>query len=271
MERCSRNHCSDLKKNDIGDMSWETNGAGHLVSHKYGFGVIDAGAATSMATNWSNLMPESNVTYGPTTTPLPITEEGGWVESQFTVTDNISIESVSIMVTISHSNRGDIDIELISPAGTISVLKSSNGDTGDDIQDWIYSSVHHWGESSEGNWTLRLKDSSPGVVGTLDSWSLTLHGIDLESDHDNDGLLTVDEINIHGTDPYNSDSDGDGLNDNFEVDRGTNPLMSDSDLDGLLDGDEVGNFLTDPLNSDTDADGLLDGQEIAIHGSDPGI
>ena len=257
------------KKNDIGDMSWETNGAGHLVSHKYGFGVIDAGAATSMATNWSNLMPESNVTYGPTTTPLPITEEGGWVESQFTVTDNISIESVSIMVTISHSNRGDIDIELISPAGTISVLKSSNGDTGDDIQDWIYSSVHHWGESSEGNWTLRLKDSSPGVVGTLDSWSLTLHGIDLESDHDNDGLLTVDEINIHGTDPYNSDSDGDGLNDNFEVDRGTNPLMSDSDLDGLLDGDEVGNFLTDPLNSDTDADGLLDGQEIAIHGSDP--
>ena len=257
------------KKNDIGDVSWEANGAGHLVSHKYGFGVIDAGAATSMASNWSTLIPESNVTYGPTTTTLPITEEGGWVESQFTVTDNISIESVSIMVDISHSNRGDIDIELMSPAGTVSVLKSSNGDAGDDIQDWIYSSVHHWGESSEGNWTLRLKDSSPGVIGTLNSWSLTLHGIDLESDHDDDGLLTVDEINIHGTDPYNSDSDGDGLNDNFEVDMGTNPLMSDSDLDGLLDGDEVGSLLTDPLNSDTDGDGLLDGQEIAIHGSDP--
>ena len=257
------------KKNDLSDTSWGANGAGHLVSHKYGFGVIDAGAATSMASNWSNLMPESNATYGPTTTPLSISEESGWIESQFTVTDNMSIESVSIMVDISHSNRGDLDIELMSPAGTISVLRSSNGDTGDDIQDWIYGSVHHWGESSAGNWTLRLKDSSSGVVGTLNSWGLTLHGVDLESDHDDDGLLTVDEINVHGTDPYNPDTDGDGLDDAFEVENGTDPLMSDSDIDGLLDGDEVEDFLTDPLNSDTDGDGLLDGQEITIYESDP--
>ncbi|MFL2952992.1 MAG: S8 family serine peptidase [Candidatus Thalassarchaeaceae archaeon] len=257
------------KKNHISDVSWASNGAGHLVSHKYGFGVIDAGAATSMALNWSNLVPESNSTYGPTTTSLSISEESGWVESQFIVTDNMSIESVSIMVDISHSNRGDLDIELMSPSGTISVLRGSNNDTGDDIQDWVYGSVHHWGESSAGNWTLRLKDSSPGTTGTLNSWSLTLHGVDLESDHDDDGLLTVDEINLHGTDPYDSDTDDDGLDDAFEVGGGTNPLVSDSDIDGLIDGDEVEIFLTDPLNSDTDGDGLLDGQEIAIYGSDP--
>ena len=257
------------KKNDINDVSWATNGAGHLVSHKYGFGVIDAGAATSMASNWTNLVPESNATYGPTTTPISIPEESGWVESQFTVTDNMSIESVSIIVDISHSNRGDLDIELVSPAGTTSVLRGSNGDTGEDIQDWIYGSVHHWGESAVGNWTLRLKDSSPGVTGTLNSWGLTLHGIDLESDHDDDGLLTVDEINIHNTDPYDSDTDDDGLNDAFEVENGTNPLVSDSDIDGLSDGDEVEHFLTDALNPDTDGDGLLDGQEITIYGSNP--
>ena len=257
------------KKNDLSDVSWASNGAGHLVSHKYGFGVIDAGAATSMASNWTNLVPESNATYGPSTTPLSISEESGWIESQFTVTDNMSIESVSIMVDISHSNRGDLDIELLSPAGTTSVLRGSNGDTGDDIQDWVYGSVHHWGESSAGNWILRLKDSSPGVTGTLNSWSLTLHGFDLESDHDDDGLLTADEINVHGTDPYDSDTDSDGLDDAFEVESGTDPLVSDSDIDGLLDGAEVENFLTDPLNSDTDGDGLLDGQEVTIYGSNP--
>ena len=89
------------------------------------------------------------------------------------------------------------------------------------------------------------------------------------NDHDDDGLLTVDEINLHGTDPYDSDTDDDGLDDAFEVGSGTDPLVSDSDIDGLLDGDEVEVFLTDPLNSDTDGDGLLDGQEVAIYGSDP--
>ena len=94
------------KKNDLSDTSWGANGAGHLVSHKYGFGVIDAGAATSMASNWSNLMPESNATYGPTTTSLSISEESGWIESQFTVTDNMSIESQDHGRHITFEQRG---------------------------------------------------------------------------------------------------------------------------------------------------------------------
>jgi hypothetical protein len=50
------------------------------------------------------------------------------------------------------------------------------------------------------------------------------------------------------TDPYNADSDGDGLRDGVETfsgvyvspnDTGTNPILADTDGDGLLDGDLV--------------------------------
>ena len=40
------------RKNDANDSSWFVNGGGLTVSHKYGFGAVDAGAAVSLAENW---------------------------------------------------------------------------------------------------------------------------------------------------------------------------------------------------------------------------
>jgi len=42
----------------------------------------------------------------------------------------------------------------------------------------------------------------------------------------------------------------------------TNPFNSDSDLDGLTDRDETKTWKTDPLNPDTDGDGYSDGEEV---------
>jgi hypothetical protein len=77
-------------------------------------------------------------------------------------------------------------------------------------------------------------------------------------------------VNVHGTDPNNADSDGDGLTDGDEVlVYGTHPLNPDTDNDGLTDGDEVNVHATDPLNPDSDGDGLTDGEEVNVHGTDP--
>tara|TARA_Y100001935_G_scaffold74750_2_gene62388 strand:+ start:709 stop:4278 length:3570 start_codon:yes stop_codon:yes gene_type:complete len=257
------------RKNDFTDPSWAQNGAGHWFSHKYGFGVVDAGASTSLASNWSSLSPESNLTYFPNISPLSIYDTDDWVETDITVSEGIKIESLDIIVDVTHPSRGELDIELVSPHDTVSVLRSSNDDTGSDIQDWSFGSVLHWGELSNGTWTLRVKDSSPGNSGTLNSWSLILHGVDSESDHDGDGLLTIEEVDTYGTDPYDPDSDDDGLSDYSEIENGTNPLSPDTDSDGLSDGREVNIHHTDPLLSDSDGDGLLDGQEVIVHQSNP--
>ena len=58
------------------------------------------------------------------------------------------------------------------------------------------------------------------------------------------------------------DEDNDGLNNDAEVAAGTDPFNDDTDVDGLLDGDEVLNLNTNPLSSDTDADGIDDFFEV---------
>ncbi|MDZ4199618.1 MAG: outer membrane beta-barrel protein, partial [Kiritimatiellia bacterium] len=90
-----------------------------------------------------------------------------------------------------------------------------------------------------------------------------------ELDSDGDGLSDEFERSI-GTDPFNPDTDGDGLTD-FEEVRiyKTDPLNPDTDYDGLRDGAEVHVYGTDPLNPDTDGGGVTDGHEVIEDGTDP--
>lgn len=87
-------------------------------------------------------------------------------------------------------------------------------------------------------------------------------------DHDGDGLNYEQESEL-GTNPFEADSDGDGLSDGEEVVvRGTDPTKVDTDEDTLSDWEEVNSNpnargvangqRTNPLREDTDNDGLLD-------------
>jgi len=66
-----------------------------------------------------------------------------------------------------------------------------------------------------------------------------------------------------------TDTDGDGLTDEFEKLLGTDPAKADTDGDGLSDAYETTISHTDPLSVDTNHDGITDAVEIA-HGQDPG-
>jgi len=99
-------------------------------------------------------------------------------------------------------------------------------------------------------------------------------------DRNNDGRN--DDIETGESDPRDKDSvptdcledsDGDGLSDVIELAIGTDPYDKDTDDDGISDGDEyygTGPNLrwfgvkTDPLHPDTDLDGLPDGLELGV-------
>ena len=85
-------------------------------------------------------------------------------------------------------------------------------------------------------------------------------------DSDNDGLPDGEEVNIYATNPNNRDTDGDGIADSYEVNNQLNPLDA---ADALLDkdGDGLNNFTEYDLGTsantlDSDGDGINDGDEV---------
>lgn len=76
------------------------------------------------------------------------------------------------------------------------------------------------------------------------------------------GIPTASDTFQVLSDPSNADSDGDGLSDAAELDEETSVWRADSDADGLGDSDEL-SWTTDPLAGDTDGDGYGDATEVA--------
>ncbi len=90
-----------------------------------------------------------------------------------------------------------------------------------------------------------------------------------EEDTDGDGLDDGEEANKYRTDPLDIDTDKDNLTDYEEVENyKSNPLMMDSDSDGINDGEEI-TRRTSPINPDSDEDGLIDGDEVTLYNTDP--
>lgn len=96
---------------------------------------------------------------------------------------------------------------------------------------------------------------------------------DGDEDRDYDGLTNAAEINIHGTDPTQPDTDLDGLNDGWEIKYGLSATVNnltdgdpdndpnaDPDLDGLKNSDEE-QIDSNPFLADTDGDGFNDLEE----------
>jgi len=258
------------RQNDASDSGWAINGAGHDINHKYGFGVIDAGAAVSLAPTWNSVSEEIIVDSGVISVNgnIPDNTNNGLTDS-VTITESVSVETVEIIFDADHNSRGDLEVSLISPSGTVSYLANERSDNGDDYNNWRFSTVLNWDEDSAGTWTLDVRDKDSGTTGTWNNWRMTIYGSELDGDPDNDGLLNSEELS-NGTDPNDADTDDDGLLDGIEVITTlTDPLSNDTDQDGLFDGDEILIYTTDPLLNDTDLDGLFDGYEVSVSFSDP--
>ncbi|NJL70544.1 MAG: cadherin-like domain-containing protein [Candidatus Competibacteraceae bacterium] len=188
--------------------SWHTNGAGNWngggleFSRDYGFGMVDARAAVRLAETWQATSTSANEISASAESDVSFAipdNGGGAVTATLTISDDVEIESVEVALDITHSNVGDLVIELTSPDGTTSVILDRYGvtpgsttDTGSTLDgfDWTFTSKNFWGELSAGEWTLTVRDLATGEVGQVDVWSLTVYGA--EATDDDTYIYTVD-------------------------------------------------------------------------------
>ncbi|MBI4560230.1 MAG: S8 family serine peptidase [Candidatus Hydrogenedentes bacterium] len=246
-------------QNDPSDPDWQTNGAGHLFNHSYGFGRVDALAAVTTAGTWTNVPVNA--------TPLEASEsvstaipDNDLVGVSRTLTlsgaSNFSIEHIEVTVDITHPFRGDLQITLTAPSGTVSTLGTPRPDSGDNLSNWMFTSVAHWGEDPNGTWTLTVADTASVDVGTLNSWSVRARGFLSVGDQDSDGIPD----SIEGT----GDADSDGIPNYLDTDSDADTLLDATEGTADVDGDTIPNF----LDTDSDGDGVSDLTEVNF-GTDP--
>jgi subtilisin-like proprotein convertase family protein len=191
------------EKNDPEDSDWVQNGAGHDVNHKYGFGAIDATAAVNAASNWETVAEEVSATSDSIEVNSVVpSEDTEGVSSTFTIEENINIEKVEIDFDYANYGR-DLEVILTSPDGTQSVLAEPHDELRDSItvyEDWTFTSARHWGEASEGEWTLTVKDPRESLRdGTWNSWEINLYGTDRAGEDPEPSEQTIELFRFRNT------------------------------------------------------------------------
>lgn len=170
------------RQNDPADVDWAVNGAGYHVNHKYGFGVVDAGAAVALAQTWTNVPALMTLTTPTDHANLPIPDNDPvGVQSSIVVTSSgiQHIEHVEITFDAAdHTYSGDLQIVLTAPSGTQSVLAETHlcPSGASPYVNWVFGSVRHLDEPADGTWTLNVSDRSAGDTGTFNYWSLKFRG-----------------------------------------------------------------------------------------------
>ncbi len=188
---------ASARKNDAYNSSWQqgafkygSDTDAYQFSHEYGFGVVDAKAAVDLAGDWDLLPALVEETATSTGRAVTIPDNRRRVSSSITMGSDVEFtEFVEINATFNAPNFRDLEIELVSPTGTVSTLAPylPSGSIRDEYcvsrercglqGSFRFGSARHLGEDPAGTWTLRVTDRvSGGTASVLNSWRLTVYG-----------------------------------------------------------------------------------------------
>lgn len=163
--------------------SWIQNSAGYNFHNWFGFGAINLDDAVALARTHQ---PDSLGTFtksddyrNRSTIAIPDYYSDG-VESRISVTgfsDSANIEAVVLKLEGSHNFMPDMGITLISPDGTESIVNQVFNDflIHNTTFSWNLLSNAFYGESPNGDWTLKIVDAAPDDTGTITEWSLEFY------------------------------------------------------------------------------------------------
>jgi len=174
------------RKNDPTDSGWGVTGGSPVYhfNHKYGFGVVDAGAAVTLASTWTPIV-GAQLTYATAVASpnlaIPDNNSAG-VSNTINVSGSgiNNIEFVEIAFSApDHTYSGDLAITLTSPSDTVSQLAETHNcanHTCSSYDGWVFGSVRHLGEAANGDWKLTVIDGAAQNTGHFESWSLKFFG-----------------------------------------------------------------------------------------------
>lgn len=181
----------------MGGNQW--NGGGAIFHQSYGFGMVDAYAATRMAEVWTRMngaadtsANEARLTRTYTGADVTIRDSDGndaTAEAQiaFQVTQDIEIDSIHVTLDITHSYANDLVIFLRSPTGQQITLFDREGWTPDPFYnfgsslmdfglEWTFAAENFRGMSALGTWRVMVHDRAAGDTGVITDARLDFFG-----------------------------------------------------------------------------------------------
>ncbi|KAH9945793.1 peptidase S8/S53 domain-containing protein [Epithele typhae] len=154
------------------DPDWEMTAAGRPYSYKYGYGSLSGIEFVKASQTWKTVKPQTWI-------DLPVIQVNNGTLDKHNFE---GLEHITVRVWITHTRRGDVEVELVSPKGVKSILAARrNGDSADTgYPGWTFmTSLMHprRDESPLGDWTIRVSDQrKEDQSGVFLGWTLSIWG-----------------------------------------------------------------------------------------------
>ncbi|XP_058985494.1 furin-like protease 1 isoform X3 [Musca domestica] len=187
------------KPANLMDPTWSKNGVGRRVSHSFGYGLMDAAAMVKLARQWKTVPEQQRCEINAPHVDKVIPPKSH-ITLQLSVKNCLNInflEHVQAKITLTSQRRGDIQINLISPAGTkVTLLTPRVHDTSHSgFNQWPFMSVHTWGESPHGNWQLEIHNEGR-YMAQITQWDLIFYGTEEPAQPDDPVPMATDKFNL---------------------------------------------------------------------------
>ena len=202
--QCGDEHESSYEDQDDDDETYgkvcefTTNGAGFRTNNHFGFGLLNAaGLVNASDPQHFQTVPEKSVcvvSAKDTANDMPLTLLSGKMDVVTVSTTGCEgqdaevryLEHVEVVLNMEYSRRGELEVALESPAGTVTWLLTRRGkdSSRSGFQNWSLMSVHTWGENPKGDWKLTIQDrKGKNQKGEIDNVELRLHGTKEQPKH----------------------------------------------------------------------------------------
>ena len=182
---------------------WKPNGMNRMVSHSYGYGLMDSAAMVKTAKDWT-LVPRQEKCLVQSPYYYKVIPAMGYVTIELDVDDCPGVNHLEHVISPIHVSagrkRGDLRIYLTSPAGTRSTLLDARPQDymSSGFIDWPFMTTHSWGENPRGKWFLEIHNDAYSKWASdakFFRWSLELYGIEFDPNSEEYKMAHRKDIN----------------------------------------------------------------------------